>query len=834
MAPPALRDRQQWLVWRFEKDPKKEKPLKVPYYANGRWDHKRHGDQGSPDDRIRLVTHAEAMKHAPPAERGGIGFAFLPGDGLIGIDLDKVIDLATGEISERARNIIKECDSYTEYSPSKTGVHIIGAGDTAFLFEDGKTHSFKSNKIGVEVFCGAQYFTFTGERYSGTPDDVRPLTENVLRRLYATVKPRKSSSPAAASVSPMPADNDYRRADGALAYIDADEYQTWIDIGHALKHAFGEAAFSLWDRWSQKSAKYPGMTESAKKWATLNPNGSLKLGTVFELAKRGGWSPPRTSKRNKPAESPEPPPPDREPPGDDGGAGDPGDDRPLIRWEQGKLPEVVDAAESALVEAGIRIYQRAGFLVRVVQRDTPSVRNYKRRPPGTLGILNVDTPYLVESMTRAARWEKWNSRKNDWHKCNAPEQAATTYMARRGHWKLPLLWSAISTPTLRPDGTVLQTPGYDAEMQAWYDPCGIAYPAIPESPTRDDAASALEKLGEAFESFPFESGADRAVALSLALTALVRRSLPSAPLGAITAPVMESGKTLLADCFSILGVGTSAPAMAYADTEEEFNKTMLAILADGDQVVLIDNVERTLEGATLCAVLTSEAFRQRVLGRTEMMSVPTTTLFLATGNHLVIAGDLRTRALLCRIDPKVEHPGQRHFEIEKRIWMSEHRPELVAAGLTIMRAFIATEQLVQDHCKTWGRFERWSDRVRAPLIWLGCEDPCASRKDLEREDPERTELARVMAAWLRVFSNNERSARDAIQAGMASLTEDEKALNLALLDVCKGRDGSLDSRRFGHWLRKHTGRIVEGKQFEKVREKDHTMLYRVTTMTPTG
>jgi hypothetical protein len=75
-------------------------------------------------------------------------------------------------------------------------------------------------------------------------------------------------------------------------------------------------------------------------------------------------------------------------------------------------------------------------------------------------------------------------------------------------------------------------------------------------------------------------------------------------------------------------------------------------------VVLIDNVERPLEGDTLCAVLTSEAYRQRVLGRTEMMSVPTTTLFLATGNHLVISGDLRTRALLCRIDPKVEHPSR--------------------------------------------------------------------------------------------------------------------------------------------------------------------------------
>jgi hypothetical protein len=111
--------------------------------------------------------------------------------------------------------------------------------------------------------------------------------------------------------------------------------------------------------------------------------------------------------------------------------------------------------------------------------------------------------------------------------------------------------------------------------------------------------------------------------------------------------------------------------MKYADTDEEATKTMLAVLAEGDQVVLIDNVERPLEGDTLCAVLTSESYRQRVLGRTEMMSVPTTTLFLATGNQLVITGDLRTRALMCRLDPKTEHPERRQFDVELREWMTQ-------------------------------------------------------------------------------------------------------------------------------------------------------------------
>jgi hypothetical protein len=231
------------------------------------------------------------------------------------------------------------------------------------------------------------------------------------------------------------------------------------------------------------------------------------------------------------------------------------------------------------------------------------------------------------------------------------------------------------------------------------------------------------------------------VALALALTALVRRSLPSAPLGAITAPVMASGKTLLADAIAIRH-RRSAPAMKYADKEEEFTKTMLAVLAEGDQVVLIDNVERPLQGETLCMAITSEAYRQRVLGKTEMMNAPTTSLFLATGNHLVVAGDLRTRTLPVSTRPETERPERRQFDRELRTWMLEHRAELVAAGSPSC-ALHRHRQRPQDFCDTWGRFEHWSEMVRAPLIWLGCADPAprsrawsaTTRSASSRHDP---------------------------------------------------------------------------------------------------
>jgi putative DNA primase/helicase len=819
MPPKALRDLVQWLVWRFEKDGGDKKPRKMPYYASGR---RRHGDQGSHADRAHLVNYEAAVAAARRGKYDGIGFAFLPGDGLIGIDLDHVIDEATGEISERARNIIKACNSYTEHSPSKTGVHIFVAGET---------ETFKNNEIGVEVFCGRQYFTFTGEHYTDTPIEISPIDAATLGRLRATVrqartkdKKKSPSSSSSSSSTPSQAD-ELARVESALAFIHADEYNSWIEVGMALKASYGAIALPLWDRWSSKSSKYPGAEETARKWSTFEPT-NISVGTVFELAKRGGWSAPRSPRRVK-APVPAAGSGGEVPPGSAAEGGednhDDDDDRPLVRWIQGKLPEIVDEAEAALMQSNMRIYQRAGFLVRVIKRDTPSVRNYKRRPTGSLGLVTIDAPYLTESMTRAARWQKWNAKKEEWQRCNAPEQVAATYLSRRGHWRLPLLWSAISSPTLRPDGTVLQEPGYDKATQTWYDPCGVEFPRIPESPTREQAGDALEIFSKAFASFPFQTSADKSVALALALGALVRRSLPAAPLGAITAPVMASGKTLLADCIAILATGVSAPAMKYADTDEEATKTMLAVLAEGDQVVLIDNVERPLEGDTLCAVLTSEAYRQRVLGRTEMMNVPTTTQFLATGNNLVIAGDLRTRALLCRIDPKTEHPEQRQFEGELREWITQERPKLVAAGLTVLRAFISTGQLVRDQCKTWGRFERWSDMVRAPLIWLGCEDPCASLKDLENDDPERVELVRFIETWSRTFDDEPQTAAEAIDR-----SKDNEQLHAILVEVCRDRDGTLSTRRLASWLRRHANRIASDRRIVRAGDNnDHVSLWKV-------
>ena len=497
---------------------------------------------------------------------------------------------------------------------------------------------------------------------------------------------------------------------------------------------------------------------------------------------------------------------------------------PPVRWADGALPRLVDEGEAALIAhtGGDPVFARGASLVRVVRKPPMTVRGFQNNA-GALGIVQVEKTWLVERLTLAAHWEKYDNRSESWRKINCPDIVANTYLSRRGHWKVPRLLSVLSAPTLRPDGSLLQRPGYDAEMCALFDACGLEFPAVPEQPTRDDAMAAADLLYSAVDSIPFVGTCDASVAVALMLTAMVRRSLPSAPLGVITAPTPGSGKSLLADCMAILGSGASSEPLQFPNSDEEAEKVMLSALIDGGAVILFDNIERPIEGAWLCSILTSETYQGRALGRNEMITVPTATLFLATGNAVVIQGDLRTRTLLCRIDPKQENPETRKFDTDLRAEFFRRRPELIAAGLTLMRAYLcACDNLPK--VKPWGRFEHWSRFCREPLLWLGLSDPCESYSSIAATDPARLEHLQMVNLWRGTFGFDAHTAREAITAAVGGAGD----LRDFLENIARDRAGGVSSKRLGNWLRAHADRIIGDFMFVKAGEDANgTSLWKV-------
>ena len=277
--PEELKARNQWLVWKFiQKDPAK-KPSKVPFYATtGK---PRSGGQGTDEDRANLVDFEAAMERAALSEFDGVGFAFLPGDGLIGIDLDGCFSTNDNEREARAANIIKACNSWTEYSPSGNGAHIIVRG---------QTETFKSNALGIEVFCGSQFFTMTGNHISGTPATVNAIVDDVLIKLRRTVKGTEAARPAVPP--PAPQLGASAKVESALAMISPDcGYDDWIRVGMAIHAALGEGAMAVWDHWSSRGSKYKGGKDIESHWRSFKP-GAVGEGTLFKMAMDAGWRPP--------------------------------------------------------------------------------------------------------------------------------------------------------------------------------------------------------------------------------------------------------------------------------------------------------------------------------------------------------------------------------------------------------------------------------------------------------------------------------------------------------------------------------------------------------------
>src|SRR4029077_15567636 len=120
------------------------------------------------------------------------------------------------------------------------------------------------------------------------------------------------------------------------------------------------------------------------------------------------------------------------------------------------------------------------------------------------------------------------------------------------------------------------------------------------------------------------------------------------PLHANDAPHQGSGKSLLADCIALSVTGRNVASMPSSDNEEEMRKKITSVLAKGDLIISIDNINQPLKSDALAMVLTQPTYTDRLLGGNVLPELPTNVLFLATGNNLVFSGDMPTRTIVAR------------------------------------------------------------------------------------------------------------------------------------------------------------------------------------------
>lgn len=171
--PQELKRLKQWVCFVLVYRENKGKYYKIPKDPNT-------GNNAKCNDSSTWSDFETAVNAVPKYNFDGIGIEFA--NGIFGIDLDNVIKNNT--LTDEAREIVNMVDSYTEYSPSGKGLHILCKGT---LPKKGK------RKGSIEMYSEGRFFTVTGNIFENRNKlEQRTEQAKIVYDKYLKDEPRKA------------------------------------------------------------------------------------------------------------------------------------------------------------------------------------------------------------------------------------------------------------------------------------------------------------------------------------------------------------------------------------------------------------------------------------------------------------------------------------------------------------------------------------------------------------------------------------------------------------------------------------------------------------------
>jgi putative DNA primase/helicase len=481
--------------------------------------------------------------------------------------------------------------------------------------------------------------------------------------------------------------------------------------------------------------------------------------------------------------------------------GNGGAHKPAIEVINGQRHLAADQGLRALVAAGVEFYQRGMALVRVALVKAKNADGEVFEVPG---IVVVTDAILGRALGQSANWQRFDKRSQKMVAIDPPAPVVKQILDMSGQWPFAPLTGIIQCPALRRDGSLLAVEGYD-EATGLVLVNSVELPPIGE--TRAAAEAALEMLNELLVEFPFVEAKDRAVALSMILTATLRAAFEVPPMHLVVAPRPGTGKSYLADVAAMIATGDRCAVTAASPNAEETEKRLVGAALSGSSIIVLDNCRDLLEGDFLCQITERPLLSVRALGKSDKYRIPNLFAVFANGNNAAVANDMVRRTVRCALDANCEDPEKRTFKSAPLAMIAADRGRYVAACLTIGRAYSVAGR--PNRLTALPSYEEWSATVREPLIWLGCADPVATMQELRNEDPKGAERHTVFSAWkatIGVGHGRRLLTKEIVQAAANRLE-----LREALLVVAAQRFGNdIDPQALGRWLGREEKNIAAG------------------------
>jgi putative DNA primase/helicase len=307
----------------------------------------------------------------------------------------------------------------------------------------------------------------------------------------------------------------------------------------------------------------------------------------------------------------------------------------------------------------------------------------------------------------------------------------------------------ISAPFFNARGDMVTQRGYDPGSRLYLAlENGLAIPSVPVKPTTKQRKEAVALLDDLFYEFPFKDAASKAHTFAIALLPFAREMISGpTPLHLVGAPAAGTGKTLLAQAATFPSCGKVA-ASPFGKTDEEQRKLITTLVVGGCPAILLDNLEGLVSSAPLCAALTSDLWKDRLLGTNSEVKLPNRAVWIATSNNARLSRDTTRRTISIRLDAESEKPAEREIKRTDPLldYARDNRGKLIAACLTIVQSWIVAGK--KSGTAKMGSFESWSRVIGGILANAEIPGFLTNAKELaDTADDESDSMRAFVEQW---------------------------------------------------------------------------------------
>jgi hypothetical protein len=677
----------------------------------------------------------------------------------------------------------------------------------------------------IELLADGQQFVACGTHASGVryhwavelPTTIPTLTMDQVNSIWTQLSTTYAMTPSTpvAPTAPVQAsltetsqevmrvisEEDWQHLLASLRFMldKVSDNDTWSEVGYALLSLQGSRpAEQLWLDFSRKAQGYEAGAPEAWWAAHRAQEPRTDYRHIFNMARQRGMLRVADVAAFEPV--PEPAPHsdlvDVVPP-----TVAPAEHR-IILLSEARFSSILDELEEVL---NPHVYTQGAHLVRTSEAHNDGA---VQRSVDAVMLIPATKEWARKRFGQLCDFKRYIASRDEWVSV-APSAEHVNTMLGLGSWNTLRPLDAIArAPFLRDDGSICDAPGYDPMSRTLYVP-SIEFPPIPENPSRADALSALARLREPFNEFPWKEEASESAFVSHILAEAARLAMERCPMYFYDAPMAGTGKSTLQEMAARIVHGTEPAMRPWVADEDELRKSVYACLMAGDRSIWFDNLPDGIKvrSSVLEGFLTSAVWKDRKLGESVTTGIANKAVLVASGNNLTPVSALARRSLVIRLDANTENLRERVFKIvNPRRYIMEHRGPLLVDALTIVKAYLmSADDAGYTMPVELPSFERWSQLARNPLIWLGMADPVVTQ--LNETDDETKNVGPIFEKLAANFGDKPFKAADMARI-VGSLSDENNELSDALMQMgCAEPNNPI---KVGYWLRASKDKIGSG------------------------